>query len=42
MYVVFESRILEIEDEMSAELLFRARVEVEDIFCRALEPVDPH
>lgn len=42
MYVVFESCILEIEDEMSTELVFRAGVKIEDIFCGAFNPIDFH
>lgn len=42
MYVVFESRIWEIEDEMSTELLFCTGVKIEDIFCRAFNPINFH
>lgn len=40
VYVVFESCILEIEDEMSTELLFCAGVKVEDVFWGAFNPVN--
>lgn len=42
MYVVLESFILEIEDEMSTELLFCAGVKIEDIFCGAFDPINFH
>lgn len=42
MYVVFESCILEIEDEMSTELLFCAGVKIEDIVCGAFNPINFH
>lgn len=42
MYVVFESCILEIEDEMSTELLLCAGVKTQDVFCGAVNPIDFH
>lgn len=42
VYIVFESCVLEIEDEMSTELLLCAGVEIEDIFYGAFNPVDFH
>lgn len=42
MYVVFESCILEIEDEMSTEFLVRAGVEVENIVGGAFNSINLH
>lgn len=42
MYIVFESCMLEAEDEMSAEFLLSAGVQIEDIFCRAFNPINFH
>lgn len=42
MYVVFESCILEIEDEMLTELLLCAGVKIEDIVCGAFNPIHFH
>lgn len=42
MYVVFERCIVEIEDQVSTELLLRAGVQVEDVVCRALNPINFH
>ena len=42
VYVVFESRILEIEDEMSTEFLLRAGVKIEDVICAAFNPINFH
>lgn len=42
MYVVFESRIVEIEDEMSTEFLLCAGVKIEDVVCAAFNPINFH
>lgn len=42
MYVVFESGILEDEDEMTTELLVGAGVQVENIVCGAFNSVNLH
>lgn len=42
MHVVFESRVLKTEDEMSTEFVFCAGVEIEDIFLRAFDPINLH
>lgn len=40
--VVFENSILEVEDEMTAELVFAAGVQVENIICGAFHSVNLH
>lgn len=42
MNVVFESCLLKTEDEMSAEFLLSAGVQIEDIFRRAFNPINFH
>lgn len=42
MNVVFESSVLQDEDEMSTELLLCAGVKVEDIFRQTFKPIDFH
>ena len=42
MQVVFESCIFQIKDEMPTEFVLRAGVEIEDIFCRAFNPINFH
>lgn len=42
MQVVFESCIFQIKDEMPTEFVRRAGVEIEDIFCRAFNPINFH
>lgn len=42
MYVVFESCILDIEDEMSTEFLFCTGVKIEDVVWGAFNPINFH
>lgn len=42
MYVVFESGIPEVEDEMATELVISAGVQVENIICGAFHSVNLH
>lgn len=42
MYVVFESSILEVEDEMATELVIGAGVQVENIVAGAFNSINLH
>lgn len=42
VYVVFEHRSSEVENQMTTELLVRAGVEVQHVFRRAFNPINFH